>query len=47
MLKKVIEYKRKEMVTSGLTNGFTNHVTLKHSHELDKLIVEYQKMKKG
>ncbi|WP_078578889.1 aspartyl-phosphate phosphatase Spo0E family protein [Salipaludibacillus agaradhaerens] len=43
VLKKGIEYKRKEMVASGLANGFTNHMTLKHSHELDKLILEYQK----
>jgi hypothetical protein len=40
----IIEKKRKEMITIGMKCGRSHNTTVKCSEELDKLILEYQKL---
>lgn len=39
---KTIQQKREMMIQSAKETGYTSEETIKHSQELDKLIVQYQ-----
>jgi hypothetical protein len=41
---KLIEYKRQEMLDIAEKHGRTNDLTIRSSEELDKLILEYQRL---
>lgn len=43
-LQNKIELLKNKMINSGLELGLTNPVTVKISQELDRLIIEYQRL---
>ncbi|WP_100012300.1 aspartyl-phosphate phosphatase Spo0E family protein [Lentibacillus sediminis] len=43
-LSQIIEEKRKEMLDTANIFGMSNARTLKHSQDLDELILEYQRL---